>query len=100
MRRLQRRFLAQHSIAMLGKCCSYLKECRNNVAMLCCAKNRCRESSPAGFGLPSRKLFWTAVLGYHDCVSELNGSTMFHKSWLLIQSNFGLSLHGSTLVQN
>ena len=34
MGRLQRRFLAQHSIAMLGKCCSYLKQCRNNVAML------------------------------------------------------------------
>ena len=49
---------------------------------------------------PSRKLFWTAILGYHDCVSELNGSTMFHKSWLHIQSNFGLSLHGLTLVQN
>ena len=34
MGRLQRRFLAQHSIAMLGKCCSYLKQCRNNIAML------------------------------------------------------------------
>ena len=36
---LQRRFLAQHSAAMLGQCCTYSKECRNNVATLCCAKN-------------------------------------------------------------
>ena len=36
----QRRFLAQHSVAMLGQCCNYSNQCRNNVAMLCCAKNR------------------------------------------------------------
>ena len=28
----QRRFLAQHSVAMLEQCCNYSKQCRNNVA--------------------------------------------------------------------
>ena len=41
----QRRFLAQHSVAMLEQCCNYSKHCRNNVATLCCAKNRRCESS-------------------------------------------------------
>ena len=41
----QRRFLAQHSVAMLEKRCNYSKQCRNNVATLCCAKNRRRDSS-------------------------------------------------------
>ena len=35
-----RRFFAQHSIAMLKQCCNHFKQCRNNVATLCCAKNR------------------------------------------------------------
>ena len=30
---------------MLEQCCNYFKQSRNNVAMLCCAKNRCCESS-------------------------------------------------------
>ena len=41
----QRRFLAQHSVAMLEQCCNHSKQCRNNVATLCCAKNRRCESS-------------------------------------------------------
>ena len=41
----QRRFLAQHSAAMLGQCCNHSKQCRNNVATLCYAKNRRCESS-------------------------------------------------------
>ena len=41
----QRRFLAQHSVAMLEQCCSHSKQCRNNVATLCYAKNRRCESS-------------------------------------------------------
>ena len=41
----QRRFLAQHSVAMLEQCCNHSKQCRNNVATLCCAKNRPCESS-------------------------------------------------------
>ena len=30
---------------MLEQCCNYSKQCRNNVATLCCAKNRPCESS-------------------------------------------------------
>ena len=30
---------------MLERCCNYLKQCRDNVAKLCCAKNRRCESS-------------------------------------------------------
>ena len=41
----QPRFLAQHSFAMLEQYCSYSKQCCNNVATLCCAKNRRCESS-------------------------------------------------------
>ena len=41
----QRRFLAQHSIAMLEQCWKNSKQRRNNVATLCCAKNRRCESS-------------------------------------------------------
>ena len=41
----QRRFLAQHSVAMLEQCCNYSKQCRNNIATLCCAKkSRCESS--------------------------------------------------------
>ena len=42
---LQQRFLAQHSVAMLEQCCNPSKQCGNNVAMLCCAKNHRCESS-------------------------------------------------------
>ena len=41
----QRRFLTQHIVAMLEQCCKHLKQCRNNVATLCYAKNRRCESS-------------------------------------------------------
>ena len=44
---LQRRFIAQHCVAMLKQCCNYSKQCRNNVATLCCAKNRRCQSPPA-----------------------------------------------------
>ena len=30
----QRRSLVQHIVAMLGQCCNYSKQCRNNVATL------------------------------------------------------------------
>ena len=30
---------------MLEQCCNHSKQCRNNVATLCCAKGRCCESS-------------------------------------------------------
>ena len=41
----QRRFLAQQSVEILEQYCNYSKQCRNNVATLCCAKNRHCESS-------------------------------------------------------
>ena len=41
----QRLFLAQHSTAMLEGCWNHWKQCCNNVATLCCAKNRRCESS-------------------------------------------------------
>ena len=35
---------------MLEQCCNHSKQCRNNIATLCCAKNRrcesCRVTSP------------------------------------------------------
>ena len=70
---------------MLEQCCKYSKQCRNNVATLCCAKNRCCESSrlinsPADRGdekslngtwsflnksiSVSNALSWTASSGY------------------------------------
>ena len=42
---LQRRFSAQHSVAMLQQCCNHSKQYRSNAVMLCCAKKRCCESS-------------------------------------------------------
>ena len=36
----QRRFLAQHSVAISEQCCVHSKQWLNNVATLCCAKNR------------------------------------------------------------
>ena len=41
----RRRFLVQHSVAMLEQCCNHWKQCHNNVATLYCAKNRRYESS-------------------------------------------------------
>ena len=47
----QRRFLTQHSFAMLEQCWKYSKQCRNNVAKLCCAKNRrCKSSLVTIYG--------------------------------------------------
>ena len=41
----QRRFLAEHSVAMLEQCSNYSQQCRNTAATLCCVKNRSCESS-------------------------------------------------------
>ena len=41
----QRRFSEQYCVAMMEQCCNHSKQCRSNVVMLCCAKNRCSESS-------------------------------------------------------
>ena len=43
----QRRVFAQHRVAMLEQCCDHSKQCRNNVEMMCCVKNR-RCKSPCG----------------------------------------------------
>ena len=34
---------------MLEQCCNHSKQCRNNAVMLCCANNRCCESSRATY---------------------------------------------------
>ena len=36
----QLRFLAQHNLAILEQCYNHSKQCGNNDATLCCAKNR------------------------------------------------------------
>ena len=41
----QRRLLAQDNVAILEQCYNHSKQCRNNDATLCCAKNRRCESS-------------------------------------------------------
>ena len=38
-------FSAKNGVAILEQCCYHSKQCRNNVATLCCAKNRRYESS-------------------------------------------------------
>ena len=35
-RRLKGDVLAEHRVAMLEQCCSYSKQCRDNVITLCC----------------------------------------------------------------
>ena len=63
----QRRFLAQHSVAMLEQCCNHSKQCCNNVATLCCAKNRRCESSRG-----TSPLSWTFLHGRERLVQEVN----------------------------
>ena len=62
----QGRLFAQHSYAMLAQCCNHLNQCRNNVATLCFAKNRCSESSrvqsPQGTPLISGHLLMVPVI--------------------------------------
>ena len=57
---LQRRFLAQHSGAMLEQCCNYPKQCRNNVATLSRAISRCCE--PSRVTSPFKKLVNDSLL--------------------------------------
>ena len=54
----------RHSIAMLQQCCNHSKQCRNNVVMLCCAKNRrCESSSVTSPLLTALSLFRTLDSG-------------------------------------
>ena len=41
---LHETILAQQTTAMLKQYCNLSKQCRNRVARLCCAKNRCESS--------------------------------------------------------
>ena len=54
----QRRFFAQHSVAMLEQCCNQSKQSRNNVEMMCCVKNRRCKSSR----VTSHLIFWYLIL--------------------------------------
>ena len=63
----QQLFLTQDMVAMLEQCCNHSKQCRNNVATLCCAENRRCESSrvtsPLDFLKVVRLGFWSGVVG-------------------------------------
>ena len=54
---------------MLEQSCTYFKQSRNNVATLCCAKNRCCESSRVTSPLV------TALLECLTAEQEVAGST-------------------------
>ena len=54
---LQRRFLAQHSVAMLEQCFNFLNQCDSNVVTLCCKDHCCQSSRLTGFTLkPKRRV--------------------------------------------
>ena len=52
----QRRFLAHHNVAMVEQCCNPSKQCRNNVATLCCAKNRRFDIVPCNITFIKKKM--------------------------------------------
>ena len=75
----QRRFLAQHSLAMLEQCCNSSKQCRNNVATLYCTKNRRCESSRVTSSLSGHPLgtaYWPLNTGLTNVrvIQENEGS--------------------------
>ena len=82
----QRRFLAKHS-AMLQCCsCNHLKQYRNNVATLCCGKNRRCQSSrvTSPWWLQSKRFSWD---NRHFCLPLQHSY-----SWILPSiSTFGRS---------
>ena len=51
---------------MLEQCCNYSKQCRNNVATLCCAKNRCCGSSRVTS--PLSKFFFILINDFCKCL--------------------------------
>ena len=59
----QRRYLAQHSVAMVEQCWKHSKQCRNNVVTLRCAKKRRCESSRVTSPLELLHLY-TAVFNF------------------------------------
>ena len=59
----QRRFSAQHSLAMLEQCCKHSKQCRNNAVVLFCTEKKKIKSIPC-LRQKSRKTYpgWPHVL--------------------------------------
>ena len=96
----QRRFLAQHIVAMLEQCCNYSKPCCNNVVTLCCPKNRRCESitSPLVFwaGLVEKPMScdWLIVaLGNHRYHKSSHQNCSRKKSFVKILMQFYPSVH-------
>ena len=87
----QRGFLAQHSVAMREQC-NHSKQCRNNTATLCWAKNRRCESSRVIS--PS---VCAAVLSPSLSVAALPVSTTLHFGFSMATKSAGCSL---TLLNN
>ena len=65
----------------LEQCCNHLKQCRNNVATLCCAKNRRCESSRATS--PS-KVFYVLIMKRNFSSFFLNYCTRYEHSGCLL----------------
>ena len=53
---------------MLEQCCNYSKQCHNNVATLCCAKNRRCESSRVTSPL-FLVLYFICSISHHQILS-------------------------------
>ena len=66
----QRWFLVQHGVAVLEQCCNPSKQCRNNIATLCCAKNRRYESSRVTSPLNSKLSIIAEKQQLVPCVGE------------------------------
>ena len=71
----QRQFSRQHNVAVLEQCGNYSKQCSNNVATLCCAKNPRCESSSITSSLESKALY---------SQTRMTTSTRFSQYWVLI----------------
>ena len=89
----QRRLLAQHSVAILEQCCNHLKQCRNDVATLCCAKNRRCESSRVTSPLST----WVKRVSF--LTSAINWTRAW-KSFLNRSSNSAWPLSPTALKQH
>ena len=102
---LQRRFLAQHSVAMLEQCCKHSKHCRNNVATLCCAKNRRCESSrvTSPLGIKLQIFHDSAVSQFQKRLEHKENQTKYRKTTTKHRShisNVGYSLFPLSTVSH
>ena len=98
----QRRFLAQHSVAMLEQCCNHSKQSCKNVATLRCAKNRCcklsrvlnitltKDDDNGSENRTSRlkKMNLRPFKLYRDCLDPLDLSNVGDFSWSEIIKDF------------